>query len=563
MASAWKKPLGAALLVEAVGLAGFFASALISFSADRVLPSFAFRWERTEALLDFLRWLPALQFLGLAIALGSSEGSDDEIASRAIVPAALLAIAFSALTLIAGPLLADARSSMLESSALFRSSLDAAGKALASGDLPRARSELGLCEAIAGTDPRVEQLEERLLNAELKAGKAASPAPAEEPPGKADAKNARDYYLKALEFSDSGDHFSAHWYAQTAARLDPTYSDAKRLAAKSWEALLARGGSAAEDENAAFYARKLEAYGLMRAGDPVAAYAIWRELAAKRGSDPDVKRYLAESLAEAGKVAFFKDEYDGAAKGEVFGEVFLRLPSKEGPARILAAAGASFAGEAAYFRELEYLEASGGGAAPRALVRAPFAKLSGGRLLLLCAGREPGSATYRPRWDAGAAPAPANVLETGLQVEVAYRVLAARERPGSLGVVSAWKAASEAPAYGADPTDALRDLVTRTGAPFALFASGLLGALAGARFRRRGGRFPRGLYALAPLMAAAGLPAYLLAERVDALLSSWAAAAARGFAAVWIAAGARTLLIALALLVVAGSRGERGSEEEA
>ena len=193
MASAWKKPLGAALLVEAVGLAGFFASALISFSADRVLPSFAFRWERTEALLDFLRWLPALQFLGLAIALGSSEGSDDEIASRAIVPAALLAIAFSALTLIAGPLLADARSSMLESSALFRSSLDAAGKALASGDLPRARSELGLCEAIAGTDPRVEQLEERLLNAELKAGKAASPAPAEEPPGKADAKNARDY----------------------------------------------------------------------------------------------------------------------------------------------------------------------------------------------------------------------------------------------------------------------------------------------------------------------------------------------------------------------------------
>lgn len=566
--ASWKRPLGTTLMVEAIGLGGFFVAALISFSADKVVPALALRWELAEALAQFFRWLPGLQFLGLAVAIGSSGGNrrenekdDEELLSRSIVPAALLAVVFSAVVILAQPSLSATRSSILAVSSTFNSSLEAARRNLESGDLTLARSELEVCEAISNDDPRVEEVEERLANAELRAGRkeelAQEEPPAVKPQG---APSARDYYLKALAFSEKGDWFSAHWYASTAARIDPSYLDAKRLAATSWEALLARGGSAADKETAAFYSKKLEGYGLLRSGDPVGAYGVFKGLSEKKPLDPDVKRYLAESLVETEKTAFFKDEFDRALKGGTIGNVFLRIPEKAGTLRFLAATSVSFAEEAAYFRELEYLVISDG--AVSASVRAPYAKLAGGSLFLLCVDREAKGGTYRPKWSPGPEPRPASVVPLELSIDVAYRVLMARERPSALQVVPAWRAISEAPAYGIDPEPLERDLVGRTGAPFALFASGLIGALAGARFRRRGGRFPRGLYLLVPFMAAAGLPAFVMMERMDALLAEWTARAVPGLAAIWAAAGARTILLALAVVLVAGTRTDRSRSEE-
>jgi len=579
--ASWKKPLGAALLVEAIGLAGFFAAAAARFSANEVVPSLAFAWERAEALLGFIRWLPALQFLGLALALGSSGEGDSEaegeaLAAKAVVPAVLLSAAFSAFALLAGPALEASRSSILAASATFNASLGAARASREAGELDKAKAELAVCAAIAPKDGRLAEetglFETALLKAR-QAEKAPPPAPEPAAPG-ADRKTASEYYRKALAYSAKGDQFSAHWYAQQASRLDPSLTEAKRLAATSWEALASRGGE--DPEAAEFYARKLEGYGLLRSGDPVGAYIVFKALAARNPEDADVRRYLAESLAEAEKAAFFRDEYERALAGGELRRVFLSLPAagakpgrsasaaaapEAGKARILAAASASFAEGAAYFRELEYLEAGPGGAS-LALVRAPYAKLAEGRLLLLCVEREGSSRVYRPSWSGLPAQGPSSYLPIDLKPELAYRVLAARSRPASLDLVSAWRALPEAAAYGADTRPAARDFAERTGTPFALFAAGLLGALAGARFRRRSGgpgkSFPRRLYALVPLMAAAGLPAYLAARRVDALLSAWAAAALPDRRAAWLAGLVRAALLVAALLVVAGARADRG-----
>ena len=567
--ASWKRPFWTAILVEALGLGGFFAAALLSFSADQVVPSLALRWERASALSDFFRWLPGLQFLGLAVALGSAGGGrreaekdDAELLSRAIVPAVLLSALLSAVAILVIPSLAATRSSVLELSSSFNSSLKAARTSLEAGDLAAARSELEACEAISNDDPRVEEVEEKLANAELKAKKAMASAQPEAPApaSPAGTLSAKDYYFKALGFFDKEDYFSAHWYASTAARIDPAYLDAKRLAAKAWEELLKRGGNAEDKETASFYSKKLEGYGLLRSGDPVGAYVVFKELAEKKGSDPDVKRYLAESLAETEKTAFFKDEYDRALRGGALGAVFLRIPGKGADLRFLAAANASFAANAVYFREFEYLEASGG--QTQVSVRAPFAKLSGGKLFLLCVERETGRGAYRPSWEKGPLTGPGSFLQLELDPDVAYRVLLARERPSSLQLASAWRAVAEARAFGVDTVPLERDLVGRTGTPFALFASGLLGALAGARFRRRAGKFPGGLYLLVPFMAAAGIPAFLMAERVDALLSEWTARAVPGLDAIWVAALARIALLALAVLLVAGTRVDRSRAEE-
>lgn len=112
--ASWKRPFWTALLVEALGLAGFFAAALVSFSADNVVPSLALRWEWAEALSGFFRWLPGLQFLSWRRARRNGgnrredEKEDEELLSRAIVPAVLLSAAFSAIVILALPLLGDA-----------------------------------------------------------------------------------------------------------------------------------------------------------------------------------------------------------------------------------------------------------------------------------------------------------------------------------------------------------------------------------------------------------------------------------------------------------------------
>jgi hypothetical protein len=103
----------------------------------------------------------------------------------------------------------------------------------------------------------------------------------------------------------------------------------------------------------------------------------------------------------------------------------------------------------------------------------------------------------------------------------------------------------------------VEDLLKRSALPFAVFTASALGALAGGRFRKRG-PFNRGLYALVPLMAAALVPVFMLAARVDELISAWSSALAPGLASLAIAAGIRTLALFVAVMLVAGARNERG-----
>jgi hypothetical protein len=559
-----QRTFGVAFLIDLLAYAGFFCYSLASYSASRIVPAFALRWEAVDALSGFLQALAGLQFLALAVALGSSKGKTEDLVQVAIFPIVLLSALLAAFSLIAGPQVEATRSSILSASSTFSASLDAARSALASGDLTRSRSEFGVCQAISRKDPRLDEVESRLVAAELKARRDTISKPVQSLAQPKDPVAAKDYYLKALDFAAKGDFFGANWYATAAARLDPSYTDARRLAATSWEELHKRGADPTDQARAEFYSRKLEGYGLLNSGDPVGAYRVFKELSdEKHADDPDVRRYLAESLAQTEKAAFFKDEVDAALSASIVADIFFRVPESGGAGksaapllRMIAAKDAAWSGGALYFREFEYLEAGQGGL--RALVRCPYAKLTDGKAFLVCVERDRPAQVYKPVWSAGPSSGPASLVELPLLPESAFRALSARVEPSSLSLVQAWEAAGEAKAFGIDPEPIIGDLLARSALPFAIFTASALGALVGGRFRRRGA-FPKRLYALVPPMAAALTPLVLLASRIDALISAWSLKILPSLSSLLLAACIRTLVLFLAVLLMAGARDVYGT----
>lgn len=554
-----RRTFGVAILVDLLAFFCFFAAATASFSANEIVPAFALRWEAAEAFHGFLGVLAGLQFLGLAVALGSSKGKADELVQSSILPTIILSSLLAAIALLAGPQVEASRLGMRSASATFSSSLSASRAGLDAGDLASAREELAVCQAIARKDPRLDEIESRLTAAELKIKRNAIPQPVQELAQPKDPVAAKDYYLKALAFAEKGDYFSANWYASTAARLDPSYTDARRLAATSWEELHSRGADPSDKDRAAFYSRKLEGYGLLRSGDPVGAYRVFKELSdAKHADDSDVRRYLAESLTETEKAAFFKDEADSALADSLVPDILFRVPAPAKPGedgsslRMVAAKDAAWSDGALYFREFEYLESGPSGA--RALVRSPYAKLTDDKVFLVCVERDRPANVYKPQWSVGPVSGPASLLELPISAESAYRALAARIEPAALPFLELWKSVGDSKAYGIYASPLVDELLARSALPFAIFTAAALGGLVGGRFRRRGGDFPRGLYALVPLMAAALVPVFVIVGRIDALISAWSVKILPGLSSLLLSAGIRTVVLFLAVLLMAGAR---------
>jgi hypothetical protein len=559
-----RRLVGFVILIDSMALALFFGAGVAGYSANAVVPSLAFRWEATGALLEFFRWMPMLQFLAIAVALGSSEGKSGELIASSILSAAILSALLAAGAVAATPGLQASKTAALRESVLFDTSLAQARLALAGNDLVQAEAAVSRARAVSPSDSRIKELSSLLSAARAKApaekSAPTSPSPALQ---NADASGARAYYLKALALADKGQDFEANWYAAAAARMDPSYIDAKRLAARTWERLAAKSEDRSDQTRAAFYDRKLEGYGLLMSSDPIGAYRVFSELSVSHATDPDVRRYLAESLAAVKKAAFFTSEVDEAFAGIALGPVFLRIPSKDGGLRFLAAREAAWGDNALFFREVELLQTAppGLGGAPLSHGYSAFGKLAQGKLFLTCVDEPHPARTYPPRWIVGPADGIASVVDLPLAPDTAYRLIASRVAPESLSLPAAWKAATEDAAYGIDSRPLMAALLKRSAIPFAVFTAAALGIFAGVRFRRRKNRsahdpahaFTRAHYMLVPFMAAALIPVMVLTERIDLLISTWSARIVPGLGALALASALHVLVLFLAVLLMAGA----------
>ncbi len=549
----------------------FFAVALFRHSANSVLPLYAMRWEFATAGIDFLRWLPPLQFFVALVSMATYRGEAEGLVAKITVPAIVISILLSAAGLLLEPVLIRQVATCITTSQRFTVAMDELKSALGAGEAEKARQAFDILEAIDPADMRLTEYQKKLSNLEIKREREGAKAQEEKEAAELfDPVGGKTAWLRAKDFYAKGDWYNAHWQATLAQRLDPGLLEAKRLAALAWEEIAKGKGETARDEaEAAFYSKKLRGYGLIRSEDYVGAWRIFSELSKDRGNDTEVRRYLKESLAGIERTAFFRDEADAAAVDSSIPRLFVRFKAEKGGERVLVAAESAWESGAAYLFDLEYLEVRPDGST--LIVRSRWGKLTGGRLYLVAADRAVPGLAFRasalelppstPIERGRETRAPASI-ELGIPVDELMSLTAARSSPRELKVLDAWNTLAKAQAYGIDPEVLLLELLRRQGLPFALFGSAALGILVGLRFRMPGtGRgFP---LPVLPFLGFVVFFLWSLVERLDLLASAWAARFLPNLGALALSAGLRTgFIIAAVLLAVGASRASLPTDNE-
>lgn len=554
-----RKMVLAVVLSNGLLCCAFFALAAWKRSAAIVIPAYALKWETAEALLNLIRWLPAVQFLALALALGSTEGKREDLFRGFILPAAVLSAILAAAALVLAPGYETSRAAVEASSSRFNATLEATRTALDQARPDEARALFAVLDAIDRKDARVVELKDRLLGAEQRAArKAAGEAEGTRISSRNPAEAAKSL-ASAKDYFRQRDYYSAHWLAERALELDPGLAEAKRLGERAWGEILAQGTGAEDAARASFFARKLEAFGRLRSGDSVGAYARFLEMSKTSPSDPDVRRYLAESLAGIEAEAFFRDEAEVAAEARVFPAFYAILPSKDGRTRALKAREVAFAPSVAYLMDAEYLELDKDGTISLQ-VATPWAKLLEGRLLLESVERERPDLVHRPV-AAGGERAPLH-LEIALDPLTAYRLTVGLRIPASASVLDLFQGGRLAPGYGISDLPYFLELLRRLGLPFALFGASILGALIGLGLRKPEGK-PRKLAWLSlPIMAGATAITWLALVDVDRSTSLWILHLVPGPASLVLSGGIRFVLLALLVILAAGLRHHAHSESQ-
>ncbi|HUX38697.1 MAG TPA: hypothetical protein VMV44_12420 [Rectinemataceae bacterium] len=546
----------------------FFALALASHSATIVVPRLALPWELATAGLETIRWFPAAHLFAAILAVSSVAGETEAIVVKVAAPAVVMSALVAAAALILGPICQSSLDTNLASSARFSDYLGRARVDLEADRLEASRIDLEILSSISENDIRLVPLQSRLAGLESKIARSIQAQRPEEP----DPASARAAWRKARSYYEKGDWYNAHWQATLALRLDPSLVEAKRLAALAWEEIARVTGSTPKDEaEAAFFAEKFRGYGLLRSGDYIGAWRVFDSLSKDHGADPEVRRYLRESLDGIDRTAFYRDEADDAFAAHGIPRFFLRYgvaakgegakgASTKGE-RILAALDSGWTGGAAFFKDLEFLDVKADGSA--LYIRAPWAKITGGRLFLVAADRSsPGSAFRAEAFaiEAGGSSAsekpvtaPAS-LETGFETETLLVIAEANEEPRALSFLDSISALTKSSSWGLPAEKLTTDVLDRLGLPFASFGSAIVGLLLGLRFRPTSPKVKRSFSLPAvPFIGAFAFGAWWMIKRLDGLVSLWSARALAGMDAIWLATGIRSILVVVAMLLVIGA----------
>jgi len=545
----------------------FFVAALGGHSATIVVPALALPWELSSAGLETIRWFPAAHLLAAILAVSSIMGETETIVAKVAAPAVVVSALVAATALIFGPICHSGLDSTQASSRRFSEYLATARVDLDSGNTDSAGVDLEILMSISKKDIRLADLDRRLAALRAKEAQNAE-TEMSTPPDHAAARTALG---SARVFYAKGDWYNAHWQATLALRLDPSLVEAKRLAGLAWEEIAQATGSTPKDEaEATFFAEKFHGYGLLREGDYIGAWRVFDDLAKGHGADPEVRRYLRESLAGIDRTAFYRDEADSAFAAVSVPRFFLRYIGKSGNERVITAIDSGWIDGAAFFKDLEYIEVGPDGSAT--ILSSPWAKAAEGRLFLVAADRTSPGRAFRPTAESVAPggssasakriDAPASI-EIGLQAGELQLVAEARSEPAELGLSDAAIALAKTSAWGIASERLLTDVLGRLGVPFASFGTAIVGILLGLRFRPASPKIKRGFSVPSvPFLGLVTFGAWWIVDRLDNLASLWSARAMPDMNALWLSSAIRTLFIVLGVLLVADAAPVESQEQD-
>lgn len=120
--------------------------------------------------------------------------------------------------------------------------------------------------------------------------------------------NYEDALRLARSYLEIEDYYSAYYYSRLATELSDSSEDAKAVSSEAWTALLKTEPSREDIEEFTLFSRKKHGTELLLSGNPIDAYYLFNELSIDYPTDPDVSKYLGESISATRNLTYFIDE---------------------------------------------------------------------------------------------------------------------------------------------------------------------------------------------------------------------------------------------------------------
>jgi tetratricopeptide (TPR) repeat protein len=403
-------------------------------------------------------------------------------------------------------------------------------------------------------DPGNKEIEAQRLELERRAARQTQAVPVAEYPSTG-GLDAEALMARARESFDREDWFTAHYFAQEAAAVDPRRTDAQRMAAESWDRLagVIEQSKAGTDAAALYKVKKDAAALLAQQGNAVAAYSRLSELASAYPKDNEIAALFVEAGNKVKKVSFFLED----------AHAMETLPGTQGILYAAEAAGAVEAvsigkmvedrGGTTWFFDIEAVRYDPAGTVAWHL-RAPYGRREGGAILMSGVDRTGAAMPSLPVYLRGSRPASErNLLDLRPSLEELRSLSTQRDSLAGFGVAELWRLRGSLAGLGMAGQRLTVDMVMKLLQPFAflvisLFALGL-GWGYRARFPGKPSFFALVLIPLVPLMLAVLSMLYVHAHRV--MLGF--VVLAFGFTPAIIVLGAlQVVLLAVALVLLAG-----------
>jgi hypothetical protein len=550
----------------AIGLLAFAAYALLTFSPSAFLPTLRWEYALKRGFVLFMDYLVPLHAAAIAVAAslagfartprapGAPARPFNKVVSSAVVTFLVLSAGYTVLFEGVYPGALRRLSDMQYESRLAREFLSQAEAGKIKADY---RASLDAINRYLAIDPNNKGVEAERLLVKGMAARQAAPAPERTPAGQSAATetmSAQALVEKARYYLLQQDWFSAHYYSQAAYSLDPRRTDALFLAAQARKEMDGFTESQKNEQTAALFKQKKDAYDLLAGGNPLAAYYRFVALAKKNPGDQDIERYLAEAGMKVAESAFFLDD---AKKIEPLPGVqkILFLNGREEGATEAVYIGKMVelpTGDA-YFYDIEAIRYDTAGAVAWHF-SAPYGRSESGSILMRCIDRIDGRVQFLPLYRQGSRPiAERTVLTLRPTVQELRSLSTSRDALAAMDLAELWRMRGALGGFGMSRQSLTVDMTMKILMPFVFLIISLLALALGwafrARFAGKLSAFAVILIPLVPLVLAVLTLLYVHAHRV---IIGFTVLAFGFSAALVVLAGLQTALLAMALVMLAG-----------
>jgi hypothetical protein len=548
----------------ALSLLAFFAYALLTFSANGYLASMRWEYALKHGFVLFMDYLIPVHAAAVAVgaslagiartprAPGSPAEPFNRVISSTLITFLLLAAAYTVLYEGVYPAAVRRLSDMQYQSRLARQYLSQADAATKKGDYVSSLDQVTRYLAI---DPSNKQVVEQKMTLETLAARQSAPSAGPVVAGQADATlGAQGLVEKAHFYFDRQDWFSAHYYAQEAASLDPRRTDALGLASEAWDKLNGLPEGNTDAKSAELFQQKKDAYTLLAGGNALAAYYRFTALAAQYPNDQDIKTYLGEAGNKVAQESFFLDEAQQVETLPGAQRILFLNGGGEGITEaVYIGKMVELPGGDAFFYDVEAIRYDAAGNVAWHL-SAPYGRREGDSLLMHCIDRKDAKIQFLPLYLQGTrAAAERTTLALRPTVEELRALSTSRDALAVMGLEELWRLRGRLSAFGLSSQTIMVDMAMKMLMPFAFLILSIFAVTLGWGFRARyfGRMSPFGiiLMQLVPVVLAVLSLLYVHAHRVIFGF----AVLAFGFTTALIVLGVlQLILLSVSLVMMAG-----------